>query len=305
MKKVVFGILAAVTISACHSGQKPTLIAGVVPQNMMRYSLNGISYEDANTMVKRFNLDTKSSDQITAIRLSKKWVEEVTDMLDSEKGADGFRIYFAKQIEGKDSGRNTIVIVSTMADGPDTSTETKNIHLDYFAHSSAFLSTNDAKIAVEYEQDPGATLFNNKADCTGDCLLSKLNNITCDNAHKAVLNLLSYQSSPINISSEWFPLGLLEYLKKELDSPGAVAAHANGIRIYFARHTKETNFPHKGKNALIITTTLDPMDESTHYKDYFNCYYQGDLDWTSHNFYTNDNGEQCPNNCTGSTLPQP
>jgi hypothetical protein len=297
MKKLLLGISIALIALSCQSR---TQNSESTPSNKHdciskyakeRVSLNGLSYADADSMVTRFKKKPESSDSRTAIWFSKEWVDSVAAILQAE-GADGFRIYFGKRLDG----RNAVVVLSTIDDGPDPSAkETGRDHLDYFGHTSPFLVSTAARDTDEYSGALGATLYT-KPDSSNECaFLGGGNYIRVTPATIAVKN---FGIQKINTDNEWFPIGFIKYYRDELDNEPALFS-ADGIRIYFAFHTVETNPKHAGRHAFIIVTTRTINDPKTNKLVYRNDYYTCDASKK----HGGDNGEQCPNNCNGVTLP--
>jgi len=291
MKKLVCVLGMILFIVSCKSIPNQLTQTSSLKKATERVSLNGISYLTADSMVNKFKSDSMSSDAKTAVWLSKAWVDNVDSILNVE-GADGFRIYFAKTIAKNNFDKNAVVIVSTRDDGPGA-TPSGGIHLDYFGHTSPFFLSNASKDTQEYSNIPGATLYNKNTDCTGDCILGPINNISCANAAIAVKQFVK---GYIDTKSEWFPIDLLNGLKNELDNDNSIKT--DGIRIYFALHSAQTNPGKAGMHAFIIITTriiTDPATNKTIPRaDYYSCLVP---------FHGYDNGEQCPTNCTGATLP--
>jgi|GEM_PF-2433648 len=310
MKKLLLGLvlISGMIASSCHkkgttSKQKLQNLKDSSKLSNVRVTLTGIPYVEADTMVSRFRKNRTSSDPITAIWLSKDWVDAVADLLEEEPIADGFRIYFAKRQDGK----NTVVIVSTMDDGPDNS-ESGADHLDYFSHSMQF-SSAIAKLPFieDYTGDPGATLFTSPpTTCATGCFPGAINNnIKCDEAFNAVQNL---KKDPlINTNSEWFPIDLISSLRDELDyAADTLNKPVDGIRIYFAKNIESaTNQKHKNRHSFIVVTTQKVRNVPR--VDYYTCYNPNNpghkFASDTSKFTTTDNGEQCLNNCNGATLP--
>jgi hypothetical protein len=119
-----------------------------------------------------------------------------------------------------------------------------------------------------------------------------MNYISCNDANAVARN---FKKTTINTNSEWFQLDLLKYLHFQLNSaPSNVVA--DGVRIYFAKNGLNVkNNIKKNRHAFIIVTTQ--LINGSHYDNY-QCYPPKEP-------FTNDNGEECPNNCNGVTLPKP
>jgi hypothetical protein len=314
MKKLVLIITSLLFVSflvSCTGKSSQKKIVRAVP-SLNNITLNGLSRADAETMVSNFTQDNNSSVNSTNVWLSKKWVESVAALLAAEKQqnipipVDGFRIYFAKN-----GGENTIVIVSTKQDVPNplsSSPISSYYHKDYYDHSSspmlaAYLQTKDAIVQEDYSKDEGATLYYNpQCPTTQTCSINAYNFIYCDEANKAVMN---FGLQPINIENEWFPVSLLFYLRDELDATAATADKItpDGIRIYFAKYPvypTDPNQTHINRHGLIFVTTKQTADGD--HQDYYQCY-ASNSNWKKTFTSTNDNGEECPNNCDDITLP--
>ena len=263
-------------------------------------TLNGVLSADASEMVSKFKSDKKCTDKQTAVWIDLAWINHTLDTIAKEHG-DGIRIYFAKC---KNINKNTIVIVSTYrAINSDLKAESTQDHVDYYDHTySSFMSKEDT-LSKDSATDPGALLFKPSSPCpAGDCLSVLPNHISCNDAYKAVQNYAS--PGEINTYSEWFSLKALEAIRNDLDArtKDYPTQPGDGIRIYFAKHTDSTNKKHPGRHAFIIVTTYKVSSGGTDYHyDYFcpsKSFVKVHLDGT-------DNGEECPNNCNGVTLPQP
>ncbi|HTD99132.1 MAG TPA: hypothetical protein VK668_07575 [Mucilaginibacter sp.] len=304
MKKLALLICIVLAVTSCNNDKgKSKKDSGVKTEHKklttVEQTLNGIDLIHASAMVDNFQSDNTSSHMNTAVWLSKEWLDAITSLLNKEQATvktDGIRIYFAKKPDGL-SKSNTVVIVSTRDGGTDTNAESGSDHIDYFEHDLDFLATATAtakaKVVEEYSPAEGATLYDEHNTCPAKdgCAINTINYITCENAGKAVRN---FGSSTINTNSEWFSIDLIKYLDLELNSaPEDVTA--DGIRIYFAKNTDETNtnikYKKKRRHSFVIITTQ--ADGSIH-KDNYICYvHKGGT----------DNGEQCPNNCNGVKLP--
>jgi len=329
MKKLMLAISIALVIASCKESNKKKInsndslnVKAEMPHPSSPpngITLNGVSWSNANKMVSDFMSDSSSSDPKTTIWLSKNWVDSVykalTNEQDNNVGTDGFRIYFAKRLDNiSNRMRNTIVIVSTRSDGDDAAAESLKDHLDYYEHSSPFLqkASQDRQLTEDWNGDPNATLlyYGNRCCADDNCSIAAINNIPCIDAYNAVINFVNLNPNLINTHSEWFSLDLLQALKEELDaalSQAPTPIPADGIRIYFAKNTTSVKNPkHQNRHSFIIVTTkADTVNGRAIHKDYFQCYNPKNnyLKKQKNDFYSNDNGEQCPNNCKGTTLP--
>jgi len=308
MKKAsigIFIILITSLISSCNFTKSKATTSLVKPLTpTVDLSLSGLTVDEASKKVANFTDDNTTLDFKTNIWLDKKWVDTVYKLLTDEAtagiGTDGIRIYFAK----KDNGKNTIVIVATKSAGSDVNSESKGDHTDYFKHATNFLSTNDALVQEDYGSNPattGATLYGTP-DCTQDnCNPNAINYVSCGEAWNDVKNFENQKSKTINTESEWFPLDVLRGLSYELNAAITAKIPADGIRIYFGKNiSAATNQKHKNRhNFLIITTqTIGNI-----HQDYYHCY---NPTFVKPRRFTksDDNGEECPNNCNGTSLPQ-
>jgi hypothetical protein len=274
-------------------------------------SLNGVDFNppplpaiSANQMIINFVDDNTSSDAQTAIWISRDWIEKVAAFLTTEHtevGADGIRIYFGKKSNAANKMINTIVIVSTQKLTSDPLE-----HTDYFSHDVAFSSF--LKLVKQNPQayfqedhsgnDKGALLYGLSSVCSSAfaCVATTAENLDCQIAYAAVNNLKNRGvGQGVNTDSEWFPTKLLTDLAYEFSHQTTQNITPDGMRLYFAKKTD--NHRH-----FFIGV---PTQENGHYGenipshlDNFDCY-------GTHSFFgPTDNGEQCPNNCTGVSLPQ-
>jgi|SRR6185312_16085414 len=249
-------------------------------------TLNGVQAADADEMCDYFIQENSSSDASTAIFLNLKWVQNIYRILTSEND-DGFRIYFAKTNEA--NPLNTVVIVSTQN------------HQDYLVHSDSFFNTADKDFRIDRTGDPdltGATLYkpiDPTHPCVNDaCNIDALDYMDCKEAHADVINFVNQNAKhPINTYSEWFPKGMLENIKNELEDANLQGVPADGIRVYFALNGKTpTNPDNKHRHTFIIVTTQ--LVGNIH-QDYYKCYNKHPINTKTKG--TNDNGELCPYNC--------
>lgn len=325
MKKLMLiTAIALITITAISCHQQPNKgkaeMALVAPQalsdpNAKRVSLNGFAFSRADSMVTEFQGDPGPYDTQTTIWFSKQYVDELDSLLNAESstlGTDGVRLYFARYYDGNNKGTNTIVMVSTMNDGIDANRTKSQVHLDYFDHDAAFLTSTIAQNQDEGGKgDYGDELFGSTPCPNDNCTIISKHKVSCSDARNWVANWNS--NLDINANSEWFDLGVIDYLKNELDCQGAVTNHADGIRIYYSRR--------KDNQCVFIWVTTKTLmgadgkpvvgkDGKPIHQDYYTCY-----NTSSHGLVfvgdkrdngladPQDNGELCPVNCTGTTLP--
>ena len=240
--------------------------------------------------------------------MGKTWLDSVRKYLDQEKnatsiGANGVRIYFAKSANGQ-GALNTIVITSTH---PNVYPYT-----DYYIHNPDFttflnaVAANPPNYFTEDHtwNDKGSLFFNSKYKCPGEaaCASTGQNNIPCQTAYTWVQNFVNpvrknYQA--VNTESELFTIDFIDGLDDELNpTPSSLpdGVVPDGFRIYFAKSMVTS------KNLFIIVPTQangKNTDNTPSHLDNFTCFAM------EHVLGPNDNGEQCPNNCDGVTLPQP
>ena len=238
-------------------------------------SLNGVSLADADSYVSDFINRASVYKSPTSVWFSKAHVDSLKALLERE-GADGIRIYFAKYPNG-----HNIIMVSTRKIGLT--------HQDYFEHSAPILLTAEAKGIVDYAGKNGTSLYDPALKCpaTDNCNISYEHYLKCSEAADRVRN---FSNDKFTTTSEWFDIGVLGYLARELDS----SPTADGVRIYYAR--KPDPDIKKSTHGFVIVTTKTSTTNSNIHEDYYTC--------NSVKFRL-DNGEQCPNNCTGVTWPKP
>ena len=244
-------------------------------------TLNGYTFAEATSMVKELRKDPVSSHARTSIWFSKTYIDSLSQILPLEN-VDGFRIYFAKK-----NGKNAIVMVATKdttIKNPDGTTS--KIHQDYFELKSAFFKTGGRVEAgnIIHDAPLSGIATASTADCTEIPCNKSLNSISCV-LGKSWVN--QFGKDPINIRNLWYSTRLIHYWKAELDAAVRKGAKGDGIRIYFA---KKDN----GNTALVMVTT---RDNGTKRSDYYNCY----NDNKKNILDVNDNGEECPVMCHGST----
>ncbi len=244
-------------------------------------TLNGYTFADATSMVKDFRKNPVSSDARTSIWFSKEYIDSLSQILPQE-GVDGFRIYFAKK-----NGKNDIVMVATKSTtivNPDD--PKKFVQQDYFELRSAFFKTARTENSGIIEND--ATLAGistaSAANCTAIPCNKSLNAISCLQGKKWVNQ---FGKDSIKTRNLWYPIRLIHFWKEELDAAVRKGGKGDGIRIHFARNDK-------GKHIFVVVTT---RDNGTKRSDYYNCY----SDEKNKFLGVDDNGEECPNNCHGST----
>lgn len=248
-------------------------------------SLNGYSIYDADNMVYRFdNGRTKDDNSKTNVWFSKGLFHNLYILL-SKENADGIRIYFASETTG-----NNIIVVSTRDGGINSNAASGKNHFDYFEHAAAFLMSaqSNGDIKVDHgSPGSGALLYNSSPPCHGnDCSISPEHDLKCDTAYRWVNNYSLDMKDTTNTKSEWFDLKLIGKLDTELQK-GTGLDSPDGLRIYFAKNKKY-------QKLTFIMVTTKSVDGVPH-TDYYECFVAKKQ--------LTDNGEQCPNNCAGATLP--
>lgn len=238
-------------------------------------SLNGVSLADANSYVSDFINLASVYKSPTSIWFSKAHIDSLKALLKRE-GADGVRIYFAKYPNG-----HNIIMVSTRKTGEPG-------HQDYFEHSAPFLLTAGAKGTVDYAGKNGTGLYDPALKCpaTDNCNISYEHYLKCSEAADRVRN---FTNDKFVTTSEWFDIGVLNYLVEELDSTSG----ADGVRIYYARKPNP-DIKESTHGFVIVTTKTSTTNRNIH-EDYYTC---------NTLKYRLDNGEQCPTSCAGVTWPK-
>lgn len=263
---------------------------------LSRYTLNGIPYSDANKMIQSFTGDMSMKDEATSILFTDTTFHSMDSLLNAD-GADGLRIYFAKDTTSKS---NTVVIVSTF-DGGIAANDTNHIHRDYFQYNEPYLSTSTAKrtrgIPSYGTKVDGALLFTDPKCSPKDTCKSAYHYITCTKAQGMVKAFTSQSvTTKINANSEWFDIGIINDLDTLLQK-----TPKSGLRIYFAKHLDKDSQGVYRDGFVLITTQNNSGTQTDNY-----------ICLPVHPKYRNpfggtgggtDNGEQCPTNCSGSTWP--
>ena len=298
MKKFVLLLIGAVLIYAsCKQGgsnQTATADASVSKIDSNSYTLNGIPFRKANKMVNLFIKDPGSYTDTsqTCVWFTAAALDSMYQTLLRTK-ADGIRFYFARTVENH---KYTVVAVSTKFAGLDSVTKRK-IHADFFEMDTINIDAKGKLGLITPAQ--GALLYSKTSPCpsTPDTCPKIFHYITCNEGYKMVNY---YGSDPINATSSWYEITLIEALVKSLKTN-----HGDGLRIYYARHLKTggispTDTIHRHGFALITTAATNQI-----HVDYYGCLDSIPVPNHPHRFYVGgaDNGEECPNNCNGVTWP--
>jgi hypothetical protein len=286
--------IASVLVSWKQSGgkneaqQDSTVSTNAKLVSPIQTSLNGISLADANLMVKAFIANKGKYERKTSVWFSRAYIDSLCALLESEQQADGIRFYLARK-----NKINTFILVTTTDDGPAPKAPSKRIHKDYFEHTAPFLLSALKEIRDEDGNDLGGARLFKTFDCSSDFCIKAEHYISCDTAKSWVTNFNG--DSTINTNSEWFEKKLIFKIKRQLDNTPS-ADHPSGIRIYLG--LKKSNNKSERRHVFIIVRTKKTTDASGNEINLDDYVCPGEKG-------TDDNGEQCPNNCKGATLPQP
>ncbi|HWZ04826.1 MAG TPA: hypothetical protein VNX40_14515 [Mucilaginibacter sp.] len=316
MKKLTIGIgaiMCVVLMAASYKTSIKSLHMAVDSSGLVNESLNGILQADADQMVKNALTKADPTPANTQIWFSRQVVENVYDLLREDSTTsfkpDGIRIYFSSTDTAVAAKHDNygIVVVSTYFGGLDTvNSQTKIIvHKDYFQHASGAALFKTGGIGGVITHDNDATngdslnmVYNSALKDT--CVASSDHYITRQEGAEMVL---AFQGNSLKARSEWFDINMLGNLVKEMKDK-----NEDGIRVYFARGVDGINSADDvGKARFAIVTTV-PGPNSNIHLDYFGCTkcaammmkaaLRKKLDQGG-----NDNGELCPSNCDGVTLP--
>jgi len=284
-------------------------------------SLNGILQPDANAMVQNAVSNIDNLPANTQIWFSRATVDSVYGLLRADSGGvvkpDGVRIYFSSVPPTADNPlhyNNGIVVVSTYNSGKVFKNHLYvNVHTDYFEHpenAGLFKSNAIAGILTHDNDTTNGALLYNTCNCdTQHCITSAGHYITRIEGEKMVQ---AFYGSPFNARSEWFDIGMLKNLVEEMNlkSDDGINYKFDGIRIYFARGVAGiASSDDVGKARFVLVTTIPATNSAanqTIHKDYFGCdqvIMSVVIEGIEKRKGGNDNGEQCPNNCDGVTLP--
>lgn len=284
MKKLLY-LFALTAIFACNSIPESTnnakMAVGPPLAPARLTTLNGLTFAQADEMVRRFIQNSNSSHPVTSFWFTEAYLDTLRSVLDYE-GAAGVRIYFAKDA----SGNNQIAMVSTR----DSIVSGTTVQRDYFLRNTNLLTGAYATPKPSYDQPRGAGLYtmgNYPQNCT-DVSDYHLANET---AARFVQNFRNDQPAgrPLKIKTSyvWYPKGIFEELKKYLIQAKAQNLDPDGFRIYFMRkdNVKQT------VSFVMVPTLADPSDENIH-NDYYECLQRK---WKI--VPASDNGKECPSFC--------
>ncbi|MBS1533136.1 MAG: hypothetical protein JSU01_22745 [Bacteroidetes bacterium] len=270
------------------------------------YTLNNIPIASADAMIGYFqqNRGVYDNTKPTSIWFSEAELNGMLSVMG--KYADGIRFYFGKTTpDGQ--GQYVIIPISTVDVGPDPKDATgkRHIHSDYYQYQLIY-TTDQTPVPVagrmRYDNDSGGAAFYttviNPCTTPGTCVSQNDHYIDCNTALTMVRH---YGSDQINANSEWFDRGIIKQLADSIKSK-----KGSGLRIYFARQinpdgSQNPDTIHRHGFVMIPTSVNGSVN-----KDYYDCF-------TLQPIYKivnpkgggggTDNGEECPTNCSGGTLP--
>jgi hypothetical protein len=282
MKKLLY-LFALTTLLACQRPQtgltndqkKITEAQSLAPKQT---TLNGLTFQLADEMVKRYIKNSASSHPVTSFWFSEDYLDRLKIVLDYE-GADGVRFYFAKDAVDK----NQIVMVSTK----DSIYDGQHIHKEYFSHNTMLLDAPYATPEFSYDEPKGAELYT-ISRYPQKCSVVSAHYLPTQTAAQYVQKFRDDQ--PVGK-----PLKIQE-LKNYLNQARAKGLDPDGFRIYFMRKedTEQT------VSLVMVATVADRNDKNIH-KDYYECL---EREWKF--VPPGDNGKECPSFCEpGATWGEP
>ena len=286
MKKTLYllGLLALASCQQPQTDSKPAAneLAQQAKSALKDITLNGLTFKQADEMVRRFIKSNQSSAPVTSFWFSEDFLDAMNMVLANEQ-ADGVRIYFAKDSNDK----NTIVMVSTRAE----LLSGKPIHKEYFSRKTTLLDAAYATAEVSYDQPKGADLYT-LTSYPQSCPHVSSHYLSPEQSAKWVQKFRDDQpaGSPlkINTSSVWYSRGIFRELKSLLQQANDRQLRSDGFRIYVMRKDDVM----QTVSFVMIPTIADQADDKIH-KDYYDC-----LDKI--NMLPPppvDNGHECPSFC--------
>ncbi|MEJ7780740.1 MAG: hypothetical protein WKF68_14245 [Daejeonella sp.] len=84
MKNLLTGIFILVIAVSCNQKKSDSTSAANSGLQLTRVTLNGIPFNDADQMVKEYQADPSSSNPMTNIWFSEKYVTKIHSILDAE-----------------------------------------------------------------------------------------------------------------------------------------------------------------------------------------------------------------------------
>ena len=289
MKRPALIVLTLVALAiSCTKNQKQQQSPS--PAATLNVTLNGIDKATALKEIQyfgqqRFN-DPKPAN--TTIWFDRAMVQQMVSLLQTE-GADGIRIYFVSDPGATTvQSRNSIVLVSTHANGTNTAVPSGMRHQDYYEHPAANALFSNLKaingVLTYGNESSNALLYKTCTTCQPERADNSVNlhQLSRQTAEQMVQG---FGKHPISTISEWFDVGLFQAFTKD--------KNYDGLRIYFA--TKTAGSVQPGSDAFVIIKTV-PGPASNSHVDYF-----GDSSASIRPYEVSDegqdNGEECPRNC--------
>jgi hypothetical protein len=306
MKKSVFVVLASLIIISFKVPHASMITRQTSPKNIVA-TLNGFTYAQANDSVTYCVSTKDNTPKNTQVWFRREIVEAWYKLLKADIAwgttPDGIRIYISRPQATSQNPihyNNRIVVVSTFSKDTVINNEKITMHKDYYNHADTDalfkLTSINGKASHDKNANNGALLFNT---CHCDTKLCDPSNhaILRSEAEKMVHHFHSipiFRNGSINSRAEWFELSVIKTLVDDMK-----IGNDDGIRIYFARGVVHDYTQRKAK-FIIVTTKHD--SSNTIQVDDFDCNHPAFMMPT---LYSDgqDNGELCPTNCYGLTLP--
>ncbi len=311
MKKLVFGIIVIMMVAACTSNNKKNTsdssdTKGFAPEKKaaITYTLNGLSYASADSMVHAF-INYKGTYKAPTCFWFNKTDFQKMDSIIQNKDYDGLRVYFSR-VGTDDYNKFALVIVATKDSGEISGAKGRHEHKDFF-----FTSNIAAGVKGELDTDGvkkgSALLYGGQSPCNPSNNCTSITNndhyVPCGTARTMVQKM---NGDEINASSEWFDKGIIHQLSAKINAGG-------GIRIYFVRHLKEAPGDNQKRHGfLFVLTEKDTNGNQTDdykcftlqpYTKYLKTRRSGTMAGDGGDGGGTDNGEECPNACEGVTWP--
>ncbi|WP_295793209.1 hypothetical protein [Mucilaginibacter sp.] len=315
MRKLVFVVFASLIAFAFSPKSNFNKKAPPGPQEI-EVTLNGFSKSQANAHVTLFKGTVDKVPENTQVWFKKEVIQGWYDLLNSnvEKDkSDGIRIYFSRCLPSPGTpihNNNEIMVVSTFA--KDTTIDGKDsiIHVDYFNHLDSDplfkLASIHGEITHYSDALKGTVLYETCTNCASlpTCNISFPSQIQRSDGERMVQNFHRklFHKGEINSQSEWFYKDVIEYWLNEMNG------EQDGIRVYFSRGDNDGI-----KNAAKFVFVPTKPSGSDHIDD-IDCdpkrisFLQFIKNKKRNRFLdagVTDNGQLCPNHCSGTTLPQP
>ncbi|MCJ8210441.1 hypothetical protein MUY27_12055 [Mucilaginibacter sp. RS28] len=289
MKKLLPLICLICAVMACnqHPKTRQTANKSVMAAVPDVYTLNGLTKTEATTIVQAFRSDRKAVAP-ASVFFGLTDLEAIDKIL-TDNNADGVRVYYGKTA----ANQFKLVLVPTKGNGTTSLQRPK--HDDFFLNTDPGINAGNAvmeKLTGPYTL--GATLLDPTFHCPNGlvCGTPHRHYLDCNNSFKWVQNYmkLDFKTDTIDTNSEWFESCLISDLCQTLKNN-----HGDGIRVYFSYKNDAPSSKHR----FVITTTVAGTSGS--HKDKRMCVTLPTCARLLPHDQDFDNGEQCPNNCEGST----